>query len=268
MSELAPPLLKYPRTPHLRGSLVALNDDERESLDFDLLADRHLVVEEKLDGANAALRFDASGRLWLQSRGHFLLGGPRERHFDLFKRWASSHQRQLYAVLGSRYVVYGEWLYAKHTLFYDALPHYFVEFDVLDLHDEFFLSTARRQALLPGLPIVSAPVLWQGPGSALEHPPTLIGPSQFKSADWRRNLADRCEALGLDQTRVERETDPSDMMEGLYIKVESEEHVLERYKFVRGSFLAAVLDSESHWLDRPIVPNRLREGVDLFGTEG
>ena len=30
-------------------------------------------------------------------------------------------------------------------------------------------------------------------------------------------------------------------------------------------FLTRVLDSGTHWLKRPVIPNRLREGVDLFG---
>jgi hypothetical protein len=38
-----------------------------------------------------------------------------------------------------------------------------------------------------------------------------------------------------------------------------------RYKFVRASFLTSVVESGSHWLKRPIVPNQLRPGVDLFG---
>ncbi len=48
------------------------------------------------------------------------------------KAWAGAAQRELREALGGRYVMYGEWLYAKHTVFYDALPHYFFEFDVLD----------------------------------------------------------------------------------------------------------------------------------------
>ena len=54
-------------------------------------------------------------------------------------------------------------------------------------------------------------------------------------------------------------------MEGLYIKVEEEGRVVERYKFIRASFLTTVLDSGSHWLRRPILPNQLDAGVDLFG---
>ena len=53
-------------------------------------------------------------------------------------------------------------------------------------------------------------------------------------------------------------------MEGLYLKREDGGRVTERYKYVRLDFLQAVADSDSHWMDRPIEPNRLAEGVDLF----
>ena len=92
----------------------------------------HVVVEEKLDGANSAISFDSAGRLLLQSRGHFLTGGPRERQFAPLKAWAATIAAPLRDRIDDRYVIYGEWLYAKHTVFYDALPHYFCEFDVYD----------------------------------------------------------------------------------------------------------------------------------------
>src|SRR5271167_4110424 len=136
-------LHKYPRTHHLEGSRLQPGDDDSSTVPFDSLAGRFLVVEEKLDGANAGIRFDAEGKLWLQSRGHFLTGGPREKHFNLFKQWANARTDALRRALGSRYVLYGEWLYAKHTIYYDALPHYFLEFDILDTHTDAFLSTER-----------------------------------------------------------------------------------------------------------------------------
>jgi hypothetical protein len=61
-----------------------------------------------------------------------------------------------------------------------------------------------------------------------------------------------------------RETDPSDDMEGLYVKIEDDAHVTGRFKYVRRSFLTSVVDSGTHWLNRPIVPNELAPGVDLF----
>src|SRR5262245_1623846 len=120
-------LYKYPRTHHLEGSRLQPGDEDGQSVPFAQLAGRHLVVEEKLDGANAGIPVDEAGRLRLQSRGHLLTGGVREKHFDLFKRWARAHEHALRAALGRHYILYGEWLYAKHTVFYDRLPHYFLE---------------------------------------------------------------------------------------------------------------------------------------------
>jgi len=53
-------------------------------------------------------------------------------------------------------------------------------------------------------------------------------------------------------------------MEGLYIKVEEDGAVIERYKYVRAGFLQTVFDSESHWMDRPLIPNQLAPGVSLW----
>jgi hypothetical protein len=262
---MAPPLFKYPRTRHLEGSRLQKGDEDLDAVPYSDIAGHFLVVEEKLDGANAALSFDAEGQLWLQSRGHFLVGGSRERHFNLFKQWAHAHARTLWALLGDRYVVYGEWLYAKHTVFYDALPHYFLEFDVLDRHSGDFLSTARRHALFAGSPVTSVPVLWRGVAPGLETLVGLVGPSLYKSPHWRERLDAAAAERGLDVARVRRETDALDTMEGLYLKVEEDERVVGRYKWVRASFLQTVEASESHWLSRPIVPNQLREGVELFG---
>jgi len=257
-------IYKYPRTPHLDGSRYQPGDEDLKTVAFDSLKDRFIVVEEKVDGANAGISFTPEGQLQLQSRGHFLIGGGREKHFNLFKTWANTHSRELWQILKDRFVLYGEWLYAKHTVFYDQLPHYFLEFDIRDNTDGSFLSTEKRKEMLEGSPVVSVPVLWQGNAGADNSLVKLLGNSLYKSADWKVRLEDGC---AVNNARVEMtiaQTDPTDLMEGLYIKVEENDRVVERYKFIRESFLTAVIDSETHWLDRPIVPNRLRDGVDIF----
>jgi RNA ligase len=257
-------LVKYPRTRHIEGSRLQPGDHDLEAVPLAELAGRRLIIEEKLDGANAGISFDTEGQLKLQSRGHFLTGGYRERHFDLLKTWAARHARALFAVLGDRHVMYGEWLFAKHTVFYDALPHYFLEFDVLDRNTGEFLDTPRRRALLRDTPITSVPVLHHGECRRLEALQDLVTASLYKTAAWRERLAEAAVAGGADLERTLVQTDASGEAEGLYIKDEAEGRVRGRYKFVRASFLTAVVDSGSHWLDRPIVANRLREGVDVF----
>jgi RNA ligase len=250
-------MFKYPRTHHLEGSRLQPGDEDLESVPLSDLAGSRLVVEEKLDGGNAGISFDADGRMYLQSRGHFLEGGGRERHFDLFKTWASRWRRELWGTLGPRYVLYGEWLYAKHTIFYDALPHYFLEFDILDLETDRFLATVERRRLLAGLPVRSVPVLHEGPIADPAALKALLGPSAFKTQAWRDRLAAAAGAAPHDPALVQRQTDPSPLMEGLYIKVEEHGAVAGRFKYVRHDFLRVVIDSESHWQSRPILPNRL-----------
>jgi hypothetical protein len=257
-------LHKYPRTPHLDGSRLQPGDEDLRAVSLDQLTGQFLVVEEKLDGANTGISFDEDGRLLLQSRGHFLDGGPREKQFGLMKAWAGSVRRGLWESLGSRYVMYGEWLYAKHTIFYDALPHYFFEFDIFDKESGQFLATRTRREMLRGAPVLSAPVLFSGTVRSAQQLASLVKPSAFQSGAWREALAGICRARGLDAERALRETDSSGLMEGLYIKAEDDGRVSERFKFVRGSFRQAVDDSGDHWLNRTLIPNQLRKGIDLF----
>jgi hypothetical protein len=260
-------LRKYPRTPHLVTSRLQPGDEDLDQVPFTELAGRYLVVEEKLDGANSAISFDPDGTLLLQSRGHYLTGGPRERHFAPFKAWAASVAPVLRPILGERHVLYGEWLYAKHTVYYDALPHYFCEFDVLDRQTGEYLSTARRRALLRGTPVLSVPVLHEGTVLSLAALTGLVGHSTAKSPTWRESLVTSAAAAGVDGARALADTDPADEMEGLYVKREEGGVVTGRFKWVRPGFSTAVLDSGTHWLNRPIVVNQLADPAVMYAVQ-
>lgn len=256
---------KYPRTAHLAGSGIQRGDEDVPIRPWRELENRYLVIEEKMDGANSAISFDETGQLLLQSRGHFLNGGPREVQFNLFKTWAHTHTSQLADVLEDRHIMYGEWLYAKHTVFYTDLPHYFLEFDIYDKrHDEFLSTERRRRLLLQASCIASVKVLHTGLIQTPQQLTSLIGPSHFINTDHQARLRDACQERHLDASQVLKETDLSQFMEGLYIKIEEDGIVKERYKYVRSGFLQTVFDSESHWQDRPILPNQLKQGVSLF----
>lgn len=250
-------LKKYPRTPHLSGSRLQPGDEDLSQIPFGEIRGRHLVVEEKCDGANSAISFDGHGELLLQSRGHYLTGGYRERHYNLLKQWANVHREVFHEVLGSRYVMYGEWMYAKHSVYYDALPHYFLEFDILDRESGCFLDTPFRRRLTERMPVVSVPVLKEGEFSDQQELLDLIGPSLYIRPGHMERLRAYCGKEGLDADRQCRETEGSGLMEGLYLKVEENGCVTERLKYVRASFMQCILESDSHWLDRPIVPNQL-----------
>lgn len=258
-------ILKYPRTPHIEGSRLQAGDEGQDHVLLATLAHQHAVVEEKLDGANAAISFTPAGEMLLQSRGHYLVGGGRERQFAPFKQWAQAHEGRLLERLEDRYVLYGEWLYAKHSVSYDQLPHYFCEFDIFDKQEQVFLSTARRQQLLHGSPVVSVPVLYAGtlPAKPMQLA-AMVRHSLAKSSGWRAAFERAVARQNLDPERCWRQTDTSDLSEGLYIKVEDAHQVLGRYKWVRPDFVQTILDSGSHHSTRPIIPNGLADGVDLY----
>lgn len=250
--------LKYPRTPHLAGSRLQPGDDDLDQVPVADLDGRWVVIEEKLDGSNAGISFTADATLQLQSRGHVLRGGPNEWQFDRFKAWAAALSDQLWEALGDRYVCYGEWLAATHTIFYDALADLFVEFDVWDRHDGCFLDTTRRRSLLEPLPIVSAPVLWEGHADRSLRPAELVGPSSYTTAAAAERFAAAAAAAGLDPGNTSRRADLSGLAEGLYVKTEADGIVTGRYKWVRASFSDAVAAAGDHWTSLPTVYNQIR----------
>ena len=237
-------ILKYPRTPHLQGSRLQPGDEDLSQIPFEYIKGKYIVIEEKVDGANTAISFDLDGTLLLQSRGHYLTGGYRERHYNLFKQWAMAHKEEFYEVLGTRYIMYGEWLYAKHTVYYDNLPHYFLEFDIYDREKNLFLSTKARHELIKNLPVISVPVLASGTFNKLDDITKLIRKSNFITEKHQHSLYEASIKLGLDYEKIQKETDNSLLMEGLYIKVEDENETIDRMKYVRYSFLQSVVESE------------------------
>ena len=257
-------ILKYPRTCHVQGSRLQPGDEDLEQVPLRELVGKHLVIEEKQDGANSGISFDAGGKLHLQSRGHFLQGGPREAQFTLLKQWAATWAELFQIALEDRYVAYGEWLYKKHTVYYDALDHYWMEFDIFDRQRQAFLDTRGRATLLNGLPYAKVLVLWEGVWTREMRFEDFVGASRFKTPNWAANLRHEAEQLRFDWDLVWRHTDHSDLMEGLYIKWEEDGIVRGRYKFVRQDFVSLIASNDEHHDNLPPVPNRLAAGVDLF----
>lgn len=237
--------VKYPRTPHLFGS-TGTNDDkhlgERESIAF--LSRDSLIVEEKIDGTNVGIHFGDAGNLVLQCRGHLITEGMHPQ-YDLFKQWATVKLRALEDRLANRYILFGEWVYAKHSVHYRRLAHYFFEFDVYDKHEAAFISLDRRLNVLEGSGVCTVPVLHTGPvvREQLEH---HIGPSLYDS-QFENPITNRNDNL----------------MEGLYFRTESNGAVTGRAKYVRPEFVEKIKQS-THWQHRAMVPNQLAEDVDIW----
>ena len=237
--------VKFPRTPHLFGSKGTDDDKhlgERESLAF--IGDVSLIVEEKIDGTNVGIHFAADGRMKLQCRGHEITEGMHPQ-YDLFKQWTSAKLLTLEEMLEDRFILYGEWLYARHSVHYRALSHYFFEFDIYDKQVERFLDLAARMRKLSGTSIETVPIVHRGIATADELW-AKIGPSAF-DAHFENPVTGRSD----------------NRMEGVYLRTEADGFVTGRAKLVRPEFVERIKQSE-HWQHQAMVPNLLRDGADIW----
>jgi hypothetical protein len=237
--------VKYPRTPHLFGSKGTHDDKHLGPADSEkFLAAETLIVEEKIDGTNVGIHFASSGEMMLQCRGHLITEGMHPQ-YDLFKQWAVVKGSTLEEVLSTRFILFGEWVYARHSIHYRGLSHYFYEFDIYDKQAGSFLDLRQRLTLLEGTGIQTVPIIHSGPlkREALNG---LIGASRFD-----------CEF----DNPISGQRD--DLMEGLYLRTECDGVVSGRAKYVRPEFVEKIKQS-AHWQQQPMVPNELMDGVDIW----
>jgi hypothetical protein len=237
-------IVKYPRTPHLFGTV---SDDKHlgKTMSELMVTDLSLIVEEKLDGTQVGIQFDSDGKMILQSRGSEITEGGHPQ-FNVFKKWCAVKRSVFEERLANRYLMFGEWLYAKHSIHYRALTHYFFEYDIYDKFKDEFLSLNRRMAILDGSGVESVPIVLRGPTCLLrlKH---LIGPSRYRSSFHNPVTHSNY-----------------NIMEGLYLRTESDGRVTGRAKFVRPEFIDKAANDE-HWSKQKMEPNVLADGVDIWG---
>lgn len=168
----------YPRIPHLAPDAVATRDD----LVLDDAARRRLLgtplrVEEKLDGANVMLWLDEHGVVQVATRG-----GPgaidRAGQLGPLKAWAAERQGPLTGLLRDGRTLYGEWLWLRHGVAYDALPDLLVGIDIREGNGR-FLPVDERDDELVTAGVIGPPVLTTGPLETVQEVDALLGRSRF-----------------------------------------------------------------------------------------
>jgi hypothetical protein len=218
---------KFPTTPHLallggsiiRGDKVMSEEERNEFL-------RHeFVVEEKVDGANIGISFDASGNLRVQSRGDYLVK-PFSGQWKRLPEWLDSKMDLLFEQLTDRCILFGEWCYAQHSVFYDKLPDWFLGLDIFDKARLKFFSCPRRDAMLLDLKVHAVPRVRQGFFS-------LADIQGLFSASLLGNMP----------------------AEGLYLRWDEDDWLKQRAKLVRPDFVQSI---EEHWSRKSIRANRLQ----------
>jgi ATP-dependent RNA circularization protein (DNA/RNA ligase family) len=217
---------KFPSTPHLatlagvdiRGDKVLSESERDEFLRYDL------VVEEKVDGANLGISFDSEGNVRAQNRGAYL-HMPGSGQWKKIGEWIAFRTDALFEHLSDRYILFGEWCYAQHSVFYDRLPDWFLGFDIYDKQSGRFISSGRSDDLLKKMCIAQVPTIARGRFTYPEITKLLV---QSKLAD-----------------------QPA---EGIYLRIDQGDWLAQRAKLVRPAFIQSV---EQHWSRFAIKPNRL-----------
>jgi hypothetical protein len=222
---------KFPTTPHLatQSGIDIRRDKILTESERDEFLQHEIIVEEKVDGANLGISFDSEGHLRAQNRGSYLLL-PGSGQWKKLDEWIKLHFDLFLEFLSERYILFGEWCYAQHSIFYDRLPDWFLGFDVYDKQSQNFLASAHRDRLLANMNISKVPFLAHG---------HFVYPEILKFL-CKSELADQ----------------PA---EGLYLRIESDEWLLKRAKLVRPAFVQSM---QQHWSRSTLKPNRLLNKVD------
>jgi hypothetical protein len=141
---------KYPRTFHLSFSKGCTNDDKMLDTD-DYFLHKEIIITSKLDGSNFCI---TNKECFARSHN----GPPTHKSFD----WAKAFHNQIKFTIPDNLIIYAEYLFAKHSIHYNNLPHYLFVFNILDLDKNEWLSWKNLEKISQQLSIPTVPILYKG----------------------------------------------------------------------------------------------------------
>jgi len=223
-------ILKFVRTGHLINLGAATDDDFVVSFKQTTEAAPYVIITEKVDGANMGFSLSTDRELLVQNRSHYITPNAHAQFRPLYP-WIEEHREGLYNVLDrdptfpERYILYGEWVVATHSIPYSRLPDRFLAFDLYDRQTQTFADRITLERLLEGSNISLVPIMYQGPR-----------PSETVLRDMVRSQSQFYDGP----------------VEGIYVKEEQNGQVINRGKIVRSDFTAGITD---HWDKAPMRKN-------------
>lgn len=183
----------------------------------------------QVDGANMGISLSADRQILVQNRAHYVNPSTHEQ-FKKLGVWVDRHRHDLYTVLdrddyfAERFVLFGEWLSATHSIPYTHLPDRFLAFDLYDRQIDAFADRKSLAHILASTGIQMVPVLLEGRMPGDEELRAMVQ-KQSRFCDGR--------------------------VEGIYLKVERNGRVVTRGKVVRGDFIPG----NEHWTRRNLCTN-------------
>lgn len=123
---------KFPRIPHVAGSRHTEDD-----IVLGGVPDGEFWVYEKTDGANTGISRVSPYQYAFQNRGEYIQQKRKHEQWDALINWGYFNSLRIEALMdsieinfGEAPILFGEWLYAVHSITYDALPDHMLFFDV------------------------------------------------------------------------------------------------------------------------------------------
>ncbi|KAI8910335.1 hypothetical protein EDD86DRAFT_205151 [Gorgonomyces haynaldii] len=222
---------KYPRTRHLFNLGAVTRDDlllsEDEAEQFLRAADQEgytLAAEEKVDGANVGFRLQGE-KIICQNRSHDEISQATHKQFAPLSSFIFQHQQDLMRVLSHNVILFGEWLFARHSVEYDQLPTYFIAFDLFDIQSKRFYSRDRFHLLLSQTKICTV--------------------ARLNPLAWTKQA--------LVELVHEKSCYSRSKREGLVLRIDAGDWLVDKAKIVRPDFIAG----NASWDKGPMVCNTL-----------
>ncbi len=136
-----------------RGDLVATYAEAAVIFDPSL----EVVVEDKVDGSQVAMYMGEDGVPVVRNKNHVLVKGygrkgtPAKAQYAPLWNWAYEHAdcfEKLYEMMGEVVGVYGEWVYAEHTIKLDLAPDDFIAYEIFVPSEGCHISAMRARGNL------------------------------------------------------------------------------------------------------------------------
>lgn len=137
-----------------------------------------IIIQEKVDGSNAAIRYDSENDcIVAQSRNHILSISNNLR--GMYEWSQTLDKDKIKKVLGDNLCLFGEWL-QKHTVIYpDDKYNQFYAYDVYDTRAEKYLPQDIVEEIAKELGLNFVPVFYKGEFLSWEHCMSFVGKTKM-----------------------------------------------------------------------------------------
>ena len=137
-----------------------------------------IVVQEKIDGSNIAVRYDSETDTVIGQSHNYILS--EDSYFNGFIEWKNKLDKKLIkSVLGDNLVLYGEWLVPHRVIYPEERYNNAYFYDVYDIETDSYLTQDKVKEIVTALNLIYVPVFYEGEFVSWDHCNQFVGQSQL-----------------------------------------------------------------------------------------